>query len=149
MAEENAAFIARRWFYEVFNQRNLDVVPEIMASDHVYHDTENADFTSLATQEQTQAFLDRWLLPFPDAQITINAEIVQGDMVVHRWTAGGYYNGEPLAGTTPHGDQVTVVGITISRVSNAKVQETWNSFDALYLLYQIGYPLQPIRWPLW
>jgi steroid delta-isomerase-like uncharacterized protein len=151
MSEASIAFIARRWFYEVFNQRRLDVVPEIMAPDHFYRDTANPDFTSLATQKDTQAFLDRWQLSFPDAQITINAEVVQEDMVIHRWTASGHYSGEPLAGTAPHERQVAVVGTTISRVSDGKVQETWNVFDALDLLHQIGYFSDQIeiRWPLW
>ena len=149
MAEENAAFIARRWFYEVFNQRKLDVVPEIMASEHVYHDTANPEVTSLATQEATQTFLDKWHLSFPDAQFTINAEVVQGDIVVHRWAASGHYSGQPFAGTTPHSDEIMVVGITISRVSDGKVQETWNSIDALDLLYQTGYFPPAWHFPPW
>jgi hypothetical protein len=37
-AEENEA-LARRWFEDLFNRGNLEVADEIIASDHVNHDS--------------------------------------------------------------------------------------------------------------
>jgi hypothetical protein len=68
-------------------------------------------------------------------------------MVVHRWTATGTYDDEPIAGTGPNKQQITIPGITISRVSNNKVQETWNVFDSLYFYYEIGGIKEDIKWP--
>jgi predicted ester cyclase len=119
-----------------------------MSPDHTFHDETLCDFPSLATKKDTDSFLDLWYDAFPDVQITIHAEVVQGDMVVHRWTATGTYNGDPIAETEPNGYQITIPGITISHVSNDKVQETWNVFDSLYFYYEIGGFPERLKWPL-
>jgi predicted ester cyclase len=41
-------------------------------------------------------------------------------------------------GIPPTGKQVTVSGITISRVKNGKVVEEWSNWDPLGMLQQLG-----------
>ena len=61
----------------------------------------------------------------------------EGNMVATRWTGRGTHTGE-LMGIPPTGKQVTVVGITISRVEDGKVVEEWTNWDTLGMLQQLG-----------
>ena len=74
---------------------------------------------------------------FPDMRLTVEQQIAEGDLVVTRWTARGTHRGE-LFGAAPTNKQVTVQGITISRISSGKVVEDVASYDALGMLRQIG-----------
>ena len=74
---------------------------------------------------------------FPDAQIIIEDQLAEGDMVATRWTARGTHQGE-LLGVPPSGNRVEVAGMTISRAEGGKIAEEWNNYDALGLMQQIG-----------
>ncbi len=41
-------------------------------------------------------------------------------------------------GVPPSGNRVEVSGITINRISEGKIVETWTNFDALGMMRQIG-----------
>jgi steroid delta-isomerase-like uncharacterized protein len=74
---------------------------------------------------------------FPEVHIEIEDQIAEGDKVASRWVARGTHEGD-LMGLPPSGKQVTVVGMTIDRVAEGKVAETWDSYDALGMMQQIG-----------
>jgi steroid delta-isomerase-like uncharacterized protein len=132
-ANENKA-LARRWA-DIFNQDNLDLVEEIYASDSVLHDP--------AMPEDTRGvwgardYYSMYRGAFPDAQVTIEDQLAEGEKVTTRWTARGTHQGE-LMGVPPSGNRVEVPGITIRRIEGGKVAEEWNNYDALGLMQQIG-----------
>ena len=41
-------------------------------------------------------------------------------------------------GVAPTGKQVTVTGITISRIADGKIAEEWTNWDTLGMLTQLG-----------
>jgi predicted ester cyclase len=57
--------------------------------------------------------------------------------VVTRWTGSGTHQGE-LMGVAPTGNQVTITGIRINRISGGKIEESWTNYDALGMMQQIG-----------
>jgi predicted ester cyclase len=57
--------------------------------------------------------------------------------VVTRWTGSGTHQGE-LIGVAPTGNQVTITGISINRISGGKIEESWTNYDALGMMQQIG-----------
>jgi predicted ester cyclase len=61
---------------------------------------------------------------YPDLQFVIDDEISEGDKVVSRWTMTGTHPGE-LDGDLAAGVQVIQFGVTIFRLSNARVDEFW------------------------
>jgi len=63
--------------------------------------------------------------------------IAEGDKIVTRWTATGTNQGT-LMGIPPSGKRVTITGISITRIANAKAVEDWVNFDGLGMLQQIG-----------
>ena len=57
--------------------------------------------------------------------------------MVTRWTGSGTHQGE-LIGVAPTGNQVTITGISINRISGGKIEESWTNYDALGMMQQIG-----------
>ena len=131
--EENKA-IVRRGFEEVWNQKKLDVIDEILAADYVGHMPGSPE---LQGTEDYKQFVTMYQNAFPDNQFTIEDQITEGDKVVTRWTASGTHKGE-LMGIPPTGLKSTVAGITIDRIAGGKIVEEWTSWDTLGMLQQLG-----------
>jgi len=134
MSEENKA-LARRWFEEVFNAQNFDVADEITAQDTVNHDPTLTDLPS--GPEGDRHVVNLYHGAFPDAQITVEEQIAEGDRVVTRWSGRGTHQGE-LLGVPPSGNRVELSGMTVNRFSGGKIAETWTNYDALGMMQQIG-----------
>jgi steroid delta-isomerase-like uncharacterized protein len=113
---------------------NMDVIDELVAPDYVGHDPSQPD---LQGPQGIRAFITSYLAGYPDGRITIEEQLAEGDLVATRWTGRGTQEGE-LIGIPPTGKQVTVSGITISRVKNGKVVEEWSNWDTLGMLQQLG-----------
>jgi steroid delta-isomerase-like uncharacterized protein len=133
-AEENKA-VARRWFEELFNAGNLEVADEIIAQDHINHDPTLPDIPP--GPEGQKQIVNLYRGAFTNAHISIEEQLTEGDTVVTRWTARGTHQGE-LMGVPPTGNQVTITGITINRISGGKIAESWTNYDALGMMQQIG-----------
>jgi steroid delta-isomerase-like uncharacterized protein len=134
MSEENKA-LARRWFDDLFNAQNLDAADEITAQDSVNHDPLLTNLP--AGPEGDKHVVNLYHGAFPDAQITVEDQIAEGDKVVTRWTGRGTHQGE-FMGVPPSGNRVEITGMTINCVSGSKISETWTIYDALGMMQQIG-----------
>jgi steroid delta-isomerase-like uncharacterized protein len=134
MSEENKA-VARRAFEDHFNTGNLDLGEEIFTPDYVNHDPSLPDFGSgpEAANQAVRLYRDA----FPDARITVEDQVAEGDEVATRWSARGTHEGE-LMGVAPTGNRVEITGITISRIEGGKIAEDWINYDALGMLQQVG-----------
>ena len=74
---------------------------------------------------------------FPDLQFTIDDVIAQDDKVVIRWSSRGTHRGE-LMGLAPTGKEATSSGISIDKIADGKIVESWNHWDTLGLMRQLG-----------
>jgi steroid delta-isomerase-like uncharacterized protein len=133
MSEENKQ-ISRR-FLEVFQSGDLDAIDELVAENAVDHDPYNphADEGSGGAKKTIQMYREA----FPDLEFTIEDQLAEGDKVATRWTATGTHQGEVM-GIAPTGNRSTVTGIVIDRIEDGKIVESWNSWDTLGMLQQIG-----------
>jgi predicted ester cyclase len=57
--------------------------------------------------------------------------------VVTRWASRGTHRGE-FRGIAPTGNEVSLTGMGIFRFSEGKVVESWDNFDQLGMLRQLG-----------
>jgi steroid delta-isomerase-like uncharacterized protein len=133
-AEENRALI-RRFVEEAFNRGNLEVVDEIYAPDHAGHTAGVPEQTP--GPEGVKGFVGLYRSAFPDLHTTVEDMLTEGDKVTYRWTAVGTHQGD-LLGIEPSGNRVELTGITIERIEGGRIAETWNNFDQLGMLRQIG-----------
>jgi predicted ester cyclase len=74
---------------------------------------------------------------FPDAQLTFDDIITEGDWVAIRYHVEMTHRGE-FQGIPPTGKRVTITGITILRFADGQVVERWSESDFLGLLQQLG-----------
>src|SRR3712207_6111181 len=117
------------------NQRNLDAVGEIYASDFVGHDPAMPE--DVRGVEGAREFYGMYQSAFPDAEITIEDQVAEGNKVVTRWTGRGSLQGELLS-VPPSGNRVEVAGITIGRIEGGKFVEEWDKYVPLGMLQAIG-----------
>jgi steroid delta-isomerase-like uncharacterized protein len=134
-AEENKALARRSW--EVGTGESLDTLEdalaEVYADDFILHEA-GEDIVGI---EGLTQFVSMMRSAFPDLRITIEDDMAEGDEVVTRWIGQGTHQGE-LMGIAPTGNRVTITGITIHRIEDAKIVEEWSNWDALGLMQQIG-----------
>jgi steroid delta-isomerase-like uncharacterized protein len=133
MAEDNKD-LSRR-FFEVMSSRNVEWFDEVMSPDYVQHDPVLPEDTHgiEAIKETMSGYLDA----FPDLRMTVQDQIAEGDKVFTRWVAEGTHQGE-LMGVPPSGNRVHVEGMTIDRFENGKFVESWDNWDALGMMQQMG-----------
>ena len=103
--EKNKA-IVERWHEEVFNQRNADVIDEILDVNYVSYDTD-----AQGPEAAKKLFVDL-LEGAPDLLLVIEDTIAEGDKVVTRWA-------------WEQGGKRTFRGITIHRIAGGKIVEDW------------------------
>ena len=140
MATEENKSTFRRYVEEVSNKGNLNVVDEIFDR---YVSYQPDGRTEERGPEDVKRFIGEFRQAFPDFHTTIEDQIAEGDMVVTRWTARGTHQGE-FRGIAPTGNRITVTGIGIFRFSEeGKVVESWDNFDQLGMLQQLGAIPQP------
>ena len=128
MLNKNKTIVRRLW-EEVWNDRNLDVVDEIMSPDYAAHE---------------RRFFPRWLEAFHDTQFILHEMIAEGDKVVSRITFRGTQRGEYM-GIAATGQQVEVKGVWIHRLVGDRIVEgkQWGYVDWLGLLRQLGATIVP------
>ena len=131
-AEDNKA-IARRWYEEVFNAGNLDLIHELFAPNFVDHDPVNP----LPGLQGVRQVVGIYRGAFPDLHITVEDWVAEGDKVVTRFRAQGTHKG-PLMGIPPTEKQVTVTGIDMLGFEHGKIAEHWGNRDDLGMLQQLG-----------
>lgn len=135
MSEQNKA-LSRRGVEEVWNQGKLAVIDELTAPNATFHDPSvpGGKFTG---PEGLKQFVQIYRTAFPDVHITIDDQIAEGDKVVTRWTGTGTHKGE-LMGIKPTNKYSTVTGISFERYQNGKLVESFENYDMLGMLQQLG-----------
>jgi steroid delta-isomerase-like uncharacterized protein len=131
-AAENSALV-RRFIDEIFNKGNLEVAGEILSPDYEHHDPTTNEFGSGIEGFKQMITLYRQAF---DLQIVLEDQVAAEDKVVDRWTGYGTHQGAFL-GLAPTGKKITATGISIHRIANGKIAETWNNYDALGIFQQL------------
>lgn len=115
---------------QAWNEGRLEVIDEIYASTFINHYT--GETPAILKQKITDV-----RAAFPDVQVTIDAQVAEGDMVVSRWTARGTQQG-PFMGAPATHKRLEQTGISMLRVENGTIVEGWSRADELGLLQQLG-----------
>jgi steroid delta-isomerase-like uncharacterized protein len=135
MPEEANCALVRRFIDEVFNTGNFDSIDEILAANYAHHDPTTQEFGSGI--EGFKQLLGYYRQAFPDLTITLDDQFGAGDRVVDRWTGRGTHAGE-MMGIPATGKLVAATGMSIHRIVEERIAETWNVYDAAGMLRQLG-----------
>jgi steroid delta-isomerase-like uncharacterized protein len=126
--------IARKGF-EAFNTGDMSLVDEIVADGAVGHDPANPE--DATGPEGSKAVIQMYRGAFSDLNLTVEQQISDGDFVVSRWNSSGTNDGE-LAGMPPTGRSTSATGITIDKIVDGKIVESWTQWDNFGLMQQLG-----------
>lgn len=137
MSAEDNKTIVQRFFEEVCNGRQLDVADELFTADHIYHDP-SSPWVGPGPEGMKQ-LVSTYQTAFPDAHWDIDGMLVSedGNTVVTRWTGQGTQTAD-LPGLPATGKKVKIPGIWMHRIASGKVVESWNVWDTLGMLQQLG-----------
>ena len=133
MSAANKAII-RRLYEEVWNQRKLELINEIISPSHAIQ-APNVAGTAVGPEAYKRQVL-RFLAGYPDLRWTIEDLIAEGDKVVACWSMSGTHKGEYL-GVPATNKNVSVDGITIHHITNGKIMDTYSNYDALGMMQQL------------
>lgn len=125
----------RRIFEEVWNEHNLNLIDELVDAEYVHNDASLPE--PRRGLEAYKQFVTLYHRAFPDIHFTIEHMIAEDDMVVIRWTLTGTHKGDlPTLAAT--GRPISLSGISIARFRDGKGIESWNNWDGLGMMQQLG-----------
>ena len=136
MGTEANKMLVRR-YVELYNTGNLALADEVIAPDFV-------DYTHPELRsgpEDVKNEVTSFRAAFPDAWISIEDIIGEGDTVAFRFVLQGTHQGT-FAGLPATGKEVTVTGMDFIRIAEGKLVELWSNQDTLGWLQQLGLELK-------
>jgi steroid delta-isomerase-like uncharacterized protein len=138
MSPEQNKDLVRRYFQEMYVNHNLDVIDEIFSENYVSHEKlDPGREETIRGRKSLREAIEMCSSAFPDHLCSIKDMIAEGDKVVTRWTSAATHKGS-FMGIPPTNSQVTITGITIDRIVEDKIVETWTNWDQFGLLQQLG-----------
>lgn len=128
------SFIAQ-YTDEVWNGGNVEAMGRFYAADYVHHDVSRPDVRSLDDYKDWARDLIRALGELHVAADDLIADEASGK-AVKRWTAAGIHRA-PLAGFDPSGERISFSGVSVYRVTDRKIVESWYIYDLFGLVQQL------------
>ncbi len=123
--EENKA-IVRRLVEEATVRGRLEVMDELVAEDYVDH-TPWPGFPP--NRDGFKQSMAQYLSAFGDVEIEIYEMIGEGDKVALIEKVTGTHKGE-MAGVPPSGKRVGITSMSVYRIADGKIVESWDLNDS-------------------
>jgi predicted ester cyclase len=140
--EANKA-IVRRLYEEVYEKGNVAVVDELIAPEYVLRNAASGWRSSQNRGPEVYRHMVRaWRETPPVYTVTIEQMIAEGDKVVTVFTFAGTQRGDlakgPFGPIKPTGRLLNLPDIMISRISDGKIVEEWESANWASIWQQLG-----------
>lgn len=132
--QDNRAF-ARRWNDEVWGERNLDLIDDLVADEFVGYDPSLPE--PVRGPDGVRKTAEMMLSAFPDAQVDLEEVVAEGDRIAVRIRCTGTHEGEYM-GIEPTGEEVQFQLMAFQRIVDGNVVEERAVVDHLGLLAQLG-----------
>ena len=139
MSSESNKANVRRYFEEVVNKRNLDILDEIVTTDCIIHRPEAPE--PIRGLEAFKEALGRILQVYTEFTTTIHDLVAEEDRVACRLSHSAVNRGEWTSRIGRHtvaGKTVSWPAIAIFRIRDGKIAEEWVSRDELGMLIALG-----------
>lgn len=121
---------------DALNNGDIKALENVFAKDYVLRDPSRPEDVVGVTG--LQQFLDNYRNAFPDMHFELEGDVVvDGELCAHRWVVNATHKAT-FQGIAPTNKRVTVRGMEIDRIRDGKVVETWQNWDTLGFLEQLG-----------
>ena len=138
-AEENKELI-RKVTEEVYSRGNIAAIDRYYAPDWVAHD---APPNAGGDRKSLKEVLGVIRSGFPDVRASIEVILAEGDLVASRTTAEGTHTREYF-GVAPTGKRVTLRQLSIDRIRDGKIVESWSESCGQGFHYQLTGKAPPV-----
>jgi steroid delta-isomerase-like uncharacterized protein len=125
--------IVRRFYEQMCNGRENDLAGELFTADHQLHDPQIPAAVGPDGMAATVSVYQQGV----DGHWQIEDMFAAGDKVAVRWTGSGKHVGE-VNGIPPTGNPIRVDALSVHRIEGGKIAETWQIWDTLGFLRQVG-----------
>jgi steroid delta-isomerase-like uncharacterized protein len=126
--------VMQRFYDEVVNGGNLDLIDELLTDDFVEHEA----FPEITPDRAgVKQFFGLFRQAFPDGTFTVEDMVAEGDRVVARVTIRGTQHGE-FMGVPPLGKEIEVQAIDIVQFRDGVATAHWGISDTAGMLMQLG-----------
>lgn len=130
MGTESNKDLVRKYWEEVWNRGNLDLIEELFAPDLWAHQ---------------KTFIGKTRAAFADSRVTIDDMIAEGDKVVTRYSWRAVHEkawdmtlSDLSMRVDPTGQAVWDRGIAIHQIAEGKIIASWSEWTKLELAQQLG-----------
>jgi steroid delta-isomerase-like uncharacterized protein len=134
MSSNSNATTIHRFYEECINQNRIEVLPELVTENVIFHGPDGRKQTGIAAYRQAIHHTHEM---FSSSHITVEDVVSNGDKAAARWTMTATNSG-PVMGVAPTNKPVTQNAIVLYRFENGKIAEIWLQFDRLTVLQQVG-----------
>lgn len=134
---EQVKRVARSYFEELTNKRDLDQVDRIFTEDVAFHDPAIVPDGQAHGRDEVRRFFSVFFRMFPDLHFAIDDFFAEGTKVAIRFTWTGTHR-KKLLGLTLKKRRVSVPGIDIFHIEDGRIAEVRVAFDRAHLLQQLG-----------
>jgi steroid delta-isomerase-like uncharacterized protein len=122
---------------ETWNRGDIAAMDRFYARDYIHHDVSRPDVRTLDDYKQWGRDL---LAGLSKLNVAIDQLVSDEGRTVKAWTATGIHSG-PIAGIPPSGRKISFSGVSIYRIANDKIAESWYIYDLFGLLQQLQAPV--------
>ena len=123
--------VARRFLCDILGGGRVELLAELVTDDY-------AD-RSLPSGVTPRLAIEGFRAGFPDATVSIDSQVEEGDTVVTRWTVRATHTGG-FFGVPATGRPIVMSGFSQYRFDGPRMAESWVTYDQLGLFQQIGAP---------
>jgi predicted ester cyclase len=133
---------------EVWNKGNMTLIPELYTPDAVA--TSSSTPVPFVGHEGIKQWIENSRAMMPDLVMAFPEVVVQGDKIAAIWTMTGTQSGPmvtPGGVLPPSGRKVNITGLFIDYLKDGKMVKEVVIFNALEMLMQLGFTLNPPQMP--
>ncbi len=139
--KRNSISQIERFFEEVWNERRIETIDELMSPNCVSHFEHEK---IIGRKNWKGMFYDTMLKAIPDLSVEVKDNISDRGIVVSRWEAKGVFSDE-LFGISPSNKQIEFSGISWTSIIDGKLVEVWNNWDMSYLFRQLHEEIKTLK----
>ncbi|HEX3301708.1 MAG TPA: ester cyclase [Thermomicrobiales bacterium] len=138
MSEQDPKEIARRYYEEIFQQRNLDALDQIISPDFRGYSASFGEYTRKDMRRDIQRDHDN----MPTDEIIIDEQIAEGDRVTTRWTYRWKHDAS-LFGEKPTHRWLSMEGVHIDQIADGRIVQRWEVKDFFGVAKQLDLAVGP------
>lgn len=137
--QEHNKAVARRFFYDLVNDRNYDVIPEIFAPDvKIRFGLKGLDDIGLDGHEGVTKWLHHFHQAFSDCVDEILGQWCEGDVVITHILYRGTHDGIWL-GQAPTNQMIAWTAVAIHRIVDGRIALKTGAIDQADVFRQLGW----------